>query len=219
MAYMRRSKMPRAWPVPRKGKGQRYIALPSHSVSKGISLLFLLRDILKIGQTRKEVKHFVQAGDVKVNGIVRKDENFPLQIFDIMSLDKIKKNYKLEIVNRKFQLKEVPAKEVGKKVVKISGKKIVSGGAVQMNLEDGQNLIVKEKFGVGDSIVLNTIDHKVEKVLALKEGANVEIILGKHAGEKGKLKGFEKLKRGKNAIIKLEKGEVSLPLKTLLVIE
>jgi small subunit ribosomal protein S4e len=219
MTYIKRSKMPRSWPVPRKGKRQRYIAVPSHSTSKGISLLFLLRDVLKFGQTRKEVKHFVQAGDVKVNGLVRKDENFPMQIFDIMSLDKIKKNYKLEIVNRKFQLKEVPAKEVGKKVVKISGKKLVSKGIVQMNLEDGQNLLAKDKFGVGDSIVLDTIKHKVEKVLAFKAGANVEVISGKHAGEKGKLKGFEELTRGKNAIIKLEKGEVNLPLKTLLVIE
>ena len=215
--HIKRSKMPKAWPIARKGT--KYIAVPSHSVSKGISLLFLLRDILKIARTRKEVKHFVLIGDVKVNSKVRKNENFPVQVFDIVNLEKIKKNYRLEIVNRKFQLKEVSDKDAEKKVVKISGKKILGKDKIQMNLEDGQNLITKGKFSVGDSVVLNLKSGKVEKILALKEGANVEVISGKHAGEKGRLKGFEDLAQGRKVVIKLEKGEVGLPLKTVLVIE
>lgn len=215
--HIKRSKMPKTWPIARKGT--KYIAVPSHSVSKGISLLFLLRDILKIARTRKEVRHFVLAGDVKINGKVRKNENFPVQVFDVVNLEKIKKNYRLEIVNRKFQLKEVSDKDAEKKVVKISGKTILGKDKIQMNLEDGQNLITKEKFRVSDSVVLDLKSGKIEKILALKEGANVEVISGKHAGEKGKLKEFENLTRGRKFVIKLEKGEVGLPLKTILVIE
>jgi ribosomal protein S4E len=87
-----------------------------------------------------------------------------------------------------------------------------------MNLDDGQNIVTKEKFSVGDSALLDTKKDKIVKVLPLKEGATVEIIIGKHAGEKGKLEGFEVLTRGKNYIVKLEDKTVSLPYKTILVI-
>ncbi|MBT3397472.1 30S ribosomal protein S4e [archaeon] len=217
MGHVKKSEMPRTWPVPRKGST--FIAVPSHATSKGISLLFLLRDVLKIAKTRKEARFMTLNGDVKVNNKVRKDENFPVQVFDVLSLDKAKLNYRLEIVNRKFSLKEISASDAGKKVVKISGKTTLGKDLVQINLEDGQNLITKEKFSVSDSVVLDTKANKISKILPLKEGANVEVISGKHAGEKGKLKGFEELVRGKNIVVKLEKGEVSLPLKTLLVIE
>ena len=211
--------MPTSWPIPRKGKGKRFISVPSHATSKGISLLFLLRDVLKIAKTKKEVRFMALNGLVKVNNKVRKNENFPLQVFDVINLEKAKKNYRLEIVNRKFSLKEISDKEANEKVVKIIGKKTLGKNKIQINLDDGQNMVTKEKFSVGDSVVLNTVESKIVNILPLKEGANVEIISGKHAGEKGKLVGFEELVRGKNYRVKLESLEVSLPFKTILVIK
>jgi small subunit ribosomal protein S4e len=87
-----------------------------------------------------------------------------------------------------------------------------------MNLGDGQNFISKEKFSVGDSVIVNTKENKIVKILPLKEGAKVEIVSGKHAGEKGTVKSFEELVRGKNYTIKLEDKIVSLPYKTILVV-
>ncbi len=219
MAHIKKTVMPKTWPVPRKGKGKRYVAVPSHATRKGISLLFLLRDVLKIAQTRKEVRHMTLNGMVMVNNKVRSDENFPLQVFDVLNLELAKKNYRLKIVNKKFSLVEISNKEAGSKIVKIIGKKILSEGKVQMNLDDGQNVLSKDKFSVGDSIVLDTKKNVVSKVLALKKGSKVEIVGGKHAGEKGELIGFEELVRGRNYKIKLENGTVSLPYKTILVIE
>jgi small subunit ribosomal protein S4e len=218
MAHIKKTQMPKSWPVPRKGRGKRYVAVPSHATSKGISLLFLLRDALKLVKTRKEAKYMTLNGMVKVNNKVRHDENFPVQVFDVVNLEKAKLNYRLEIINRKFNLKEISAKDANTKIVKISGKKVIGKDKIQMNLDDGQNIITKEKFSVGDSALLNTKEDKIEKILPLKEGANVEIIIGKHAGEKGKLEGFEELTRGKNYIIKLEDKTVNLPYRTILVI-
>tara|TARA_Y100000310_G_scaffold265631_1_gene276767 strand:- start:6371 stop:7030 length:660 start_codon:yes stop_codon:yes gene_type:complete len=219
MSHIKKSKMPRSWPIPRKGRGKRFVAVPTHATSKGISLLFLLRDVLKLGKTRKEVKYMTLNGLVKINNKIRNDESFPVQLFDVVNLDEAKLNYRLEIVNRNFSLKKISKKEAERKIVKILGKTILGKNKIQMNLDDGQNIITKEKFFVGDSVVLNINDGKIEKVLPLKEGSNVEIILGKHAGEKGKLKGFEKLAKGRNCLIKLENREVSLLPKTVLVIE
>ena len=89
-----------------------------------------------------------------------------------------------------------------------------------MNLEDGSNMLYKEKFNVGDSVIVNLKTKKVDKILPLKKGAKIEVISGKHAGREGELTGFEKLSRGKDYLIKLEDGNsVSLPFKTILVIK
>lgn len=220
MAHIKKTKMPKTWPVPRKGRGKRFVAVPSHNVGKGISLLFLIRDVLGIAKTRKEVKHMTLNGMVKINNKVRHDENFPVNVLDILNLNAGKENkyYRLAIVNKKFSLVDIDAKEADSKIVKIVGKKVLSGGKVQMNLRDGQNFLTKVKFSVGDSVVLDTKNDKVGKVLGLKKGAKVEIILGKHAGEKGELVGFEELIRGRNYEVKLEHGLVSLPYKTILVV-
>lgn len=218
MAHIKKSQMPKAWPVPRKGGKKRFVAVPSHATSKGISVLFLLRDVLKIAKTRKEVRYMTLNGMVKVNNLVRTDENFPVQVFDTVNLEKAKLNYKLEIVNRKFKLVEITAKEAETKIVKIVGKKTIGKDKIQMNLGDGQNILTKEKFSVGDSIVLNTKEQKILKILPLKEGAKIEVVLGKHAGEMGELVGFDELTRGRTYQIKLEDKTVSLPYKTILVI-
>ena len=211
--------MPTTWPLPRKNHKKKFISVPSHASSKCISVLFILRDVLKLAKTRKEARYMTLTGYVKVNNKVRTDEDFPVQVFDVISLEKAKLNYRLEIVNKKFHLTEISDKEAQTKIVKICGKKILNGGKVQMNLDDGQNIISKDKFSVGDSVLLNTKENKIEKILSLKEGAEVEIILGKHAGNKGKLIRFENLVNGRSYVVKLNDKEVSLPFKTLLVIK
>ncbi len=215
--YQKRNKMSKKWPVPRKGT--KYLAVASHAKSKGIPLVFVLREILGIVKTRREARFMCLNGDVKINNRIRKDEKFPVQVFDIINLEKSGKNYRMEIKNRKFALKEVSGKDAGRKIAKIIGKKILGKDRVQMNLDDGQNFITKEKFSLGDSVIINTMEKKIEKILGLKEGANVEVVLGKHAGEKGKLKNIITLDRKKRYHIKLNEKEVNLPSKTILVIE
>ena len=184
---IKKSKMPRSWPIQRKSNKSRYIAVPSHSLNKSISILFVLRNIFKLASTRKEVRHILAEGQVKINNIVKKDENSPIQIFDTISLEKLKKFYRLEIVNRKFYLSEIKKSETNKKISKILGKTILRKNLSQMNLEDGTNILTKLKFNVGDSIILNTKEKTIEKVLPLKLKAKIEIVLGKHAGfKKGK---------------------------------
>ncbi len=220
MAHIKKTEMPKTWPVPRKGKRKRYVAVPSHGTSKGISLLFLIRDVLKIARSRKEVRVMTLNKMVRINNKVRMDENFPVNVLDVVCLSagKDERFYRLEIVNKKFKLAPIKKSEADSKVVKIVGKKILSGGKVQMNLRDGRNFLSKVKFSVGDSVLLDTKKDKVVKVLGLKKGAKVEVISGKHAGEKGELVGFEDLVRGRNYEIKLENGTVRLPYKTILVV-
>jgi len=217
--HIKKTQMPTTWPVSRKGKRKRFVAVPSHAISRGISLLFLLRDVLKLVKTRKEARYMTLNGMVKVNSHIRYDVNFPVQVFDTLNLEKANLNYRLEIVNKKFSLVKISTKDAEKKIVKIIGKKILGIKKIQMNLDDGQNFLTDVKFSVGDSVILNTKTNNIEKVLPLEKGAKIEIITGKHSGERGELDGFKELARGRTYIIKLEDKVVNLPYKTILVVE
>jgi len=210
-----RSELPANWPLPRKGT--KYFVVSSHSPSDGIPLQIVLRDILKVGATRKETRFMLLNKEVSVNKQVRISKKFPVRIFDIVTLQKTNKNYRLIIGGKKVKFEEISEKDSNKKIVKIVGKVLLSKTSFQMNLEDGSNFIVKDSFKTGDSAVLNLKEKKIEKIVALKEGAKVFIVSGKHSGKEGKIKQIFEDK--KEYLIKLNEEEVKLPLKVILVID
>ena len=216
--HKKRTEMPNTWPIARKVRKHRFIAQPTHDAANSITILAVLRDILKFATTRKEVKFILNNGELKINNKLRKDDTYPVSAFDTISFEKLNKYYRLEIVNKKFTLKEISKKEASFKTVKISGKKVLSNNKTQLNLEDGNNFIVDIEFNVGDSVVLNTSDNKIEKVLPLRKGAKVEVISGKHAGKSGEILSIDEMRRGRQYKIKFEDSEVFLPHKTFFVI-
>lgn len=215
MAHKTRSELPSNWPLPRKGT--KYFVGSSHSPSEGIPIQIALRDVLKVGSTRKEVRFMLLNKEISVNGKVRINKKFPVRVFDIITIQKLGKSYRLEISGKKLKFEEVSAKDSNKKIVKIIGKILISKNEFQMNLEDGSNFIVKTKFNTGSSAVLNLKENKIEKILELAEGAKVLVVSGKHSGKEGKVK--ELFTDEKEYLIKFDDGEAKLPLKVILVVD
>jgi small subunit ribosomal protein S4e len=215
--HIKRNEMPKTWPVARKGT--KYLLVASHSKRAGIPILFTLREMLGLARTRKEVIYMVHNKEIKLNGKIIHDDKIPMQISDVLGIEKIGKNYRLEIKKGKFKLEEIGEKDAGKKIAKIIGKKILEKNKTQINLSDGRNFIIKENFSVGDSALINLKENKIEKILRLKDGAKVEIIGGKHVGQEGEIKKEKLLERERRFIVKIGKGEIDLPSKTLKVIE
>jgi small subunit ribosomal protein S4e len=213
MAHNTRTELPKNWPMPRKGT--KYFIVANHENNKAMPLLMALRDVLNIVKTRREARYMLLNKEISINGQMRRDEKFPVRLFDIITLEKTKKNYRLNIVGKKIKFEEVSGKDAGRKIVRIIGKVLISKDKTQMNLEDGTNFIVKEKFNTGDSAVISLKENKIEKMIPMKEGAKVLIVGGKHSGKQGEV--LEVLEN-KEFIIKFEDGEVKLPLKTLLVV-
>ncbi len=87
-----------------------------------------------------------------------------------------------------------------------------------MNLDDGTNLLVQDKFSVGDSAIVDLKDMKLKKILPMKEGANVFVVSGKHSGKEGKVKEIVVQNGKKEYLIKFKDNEAKLPIKTLLVV-
>lgn len=204
-----RNELSSLWPIPRKGT--RFIVVASHNNENGIPVLIFLREVMRAGKTKSEVKRIISQEKVKINGKVIKDEKYPLVLFDVLELEG--KKYKVIIKNKKFALEETKAKE---KVSKVIGKKILRDGKVQVNLNDGRNFLSKEKIAVGDSVVYNFADKKVENILHLKDNSNVIVISGGHIGEEGKIEKINE--KNSRAEVKLGKEKVNLEINSLMAI-
>ncbi|MBI2004147.1 hypothetical protein HYS72_01650 [Candidatus Pacearchaeota archaeon] len=215
MGHLKRQSVSKNWPIIRKGTA--FVVKPTSK--KGIPLLIVLRDLLKIAQTREEVKTAIQKKYLLINNRAVKDEKIGMALFDTLSILPSKIYYRLELSEKgKFELKKIKEEESNKKIAKIINKKIISGKKIQLNLNDGGNFLVEPKFScmTNDSAIINFKDKKIEKCLPLKEKSNAIVFAGKHSGKIGQI---EEIKERKMAIIDCNKNKINVLIKQLMVIE
>ncbi len=183
MKHLKRRKIPKNWPIPRKGT--KYVIKPSFGLTNGIPLVLVLREVLKVAKNRKEVKKAIHEKNILINGSIVKEEKTNVQLFDKITLVPSKKNYELDLsTNGKYSVNEAKSK-VEEKVAKIIDKKMLKGKKIQLNLSDGRNFISDIKCSVNDSVVVDLKNKKISKCLPLKEGSNILVVAGKHTGERG----------------------------------
>jgi small subunit ribosomal protein S4e len=200
MVYLNRNNFGKFWPIARKGS--KYVTRSSHNLGESVPLMVVMRDILKLVRTKKELKKLINEKQVKINGKLIQVVNYPICLFDVLSLEGLKKNYKMILSeNKRFGFEEIADKDAKSRVYKVLNKKILSKGVVQLNLNNGKNILSKEKIGIGDGIVLDFAG-KVLDVVKLKKGSNAVVIEGKHAGDKGKIEGV--IERGGKKLVKIK---------------
>jgi small subunit ribosomal protein S4e len=202
-----RQNISKIWPIRRKGT--KYIVVPSHSPNEGIPLLIISREMLGIVKTRKELKRILLDKKILINNQIVKNDNHSLLLFDTLALKDEKKYYRLSYNNAgKLTLESISEKESETKICKVVNKKMLPMNKIQINFNDGRNILSKEKINVGDSAIINFKDKKIEKILHVKEKVKVLIIKGKHRGELGIIektngKEIEVISEGKSLNIKL----------------
>jgi small subunit ribosomal protein S4e len=213
MAHLKRQQVPKEWPVHRKGTT--FVVKPNF---KGLPILVILRDVLKIAKNRKEVKRALYEKKVLLNGKIVREEKNSAVLFDVLTIVPSKENYRVELKeNGKFKVKKISDAEAKGKVAKIINKKTLKGEKVQINLSDGRNVLSDMKCNVGDSIVMSFEKNKVEKCLALKEKTRVIVFSGKHAGKQGEVK---KIKSERNmASLNVNGEDINVLIKQIMVIE
>jgi small subunit ribosomal protein S4e len=181
MSHLKRKSIPKEWPISRKGS-----TFVAKNISKGVPVLVVLRDLLKIVRNRKEVKKAIYMKHILVSNRIVDDEKKAMELFDTLTIIPSKKNYKLILSEHgKYDVEEISEKEAKEKVSKIIGKKVVKNKKTQLNLWDGRNYLSDIKCQVNDSVIIDLEKNKILKCLPLKEKCEVLIIGGKHAGAKG----------------------------------
>ncbi|RLG15673.1 hypothetical protein DRN69_02690, partial [Candidatus Pacearchaeota archaeon] len=104
--HLKRQKVPKNWPIERKGTA--YVVRPRSNLNKGIPILIILRDLLKIAQNKKEVKKALHLKQILLNGKAVRDEKQSVLLFDIITIVPSKKNYRIELSkNKKFKFTEI----------------------------------------------------------------------------------------------------------------
>ncbi|MEM0173711.1 MAG: 30S ribosomal protein S4e [Sulfolobaceae archaeon] len=184
-----------------------------YKLSESIPLAIFLRDYLKIATTLREARRIIAERKVLVDGKIRTDYKFPVGRMAVVSIPAVHEYYRVIPHPVKFLWPiKITSEEAKYKYVRIMNKTIVKGGLLQLNLEDGRNILVpKEKFSEYNLPTLTTLkiellSQNIIDVFPLKEGSYAIIIGGKNVGIHGIIKSIQyaKYKRKKYSIVTLE---------------
>ncbi len=194
--HLSRLAAPRSWPISRKGI--KWIAKPTpgaHNTETALPLVVLVRDILNITGTSKEVKKLVHSRDLLVNQRSPKDIRLPVGLFDIISFPKAKLNYRLIFSrNGKLEPEEIKAGDANSLPVKIKTKTTIRGGKTQLNLSNGWNVLVnKDTYRTNDVVVIDLSNGKIKEHRKFGAGKEVYVTGGKQLGITGKLKAVKQV--------------------------
>lgn len=211
--HIKRKTIPKFWPIARTGN--KYLAVPSHNKNEALPLVIVMRELLGLVKTKKELKKVLNEKKILVNGKIVMETNYPVSLFDSVAIPSINKYFRVVLVAKKLSLAPIAEKEINTGLFKVINKILVAKGKTQLNLSNGRNIITSEKIQVGNFVAVDNIKNKIIKMIPLEKDTKVIVIKGKHMGESGKIK--EIVKEGQNNIakIKADKGEISTEINNL----
>ena len=204
--HLKRLVAPKSWKI--KRKGITFVTRPNpgmHSKKNSISINVVLRDMLKYAKTTRDVKVILSKGDILVDGKQIKDNRFSVGVMDLIDIPKTKESFRV-LLNKKGNISLIKLKqdEAKVKLCKIIGKSVIKTGKIQLNLNDGKNMIIdKNNYNTGDTLVIDVPEQKIKEHLKFEKGVCIYLSGGKHKGESGIIEEI------KNSIIKVkpESGE------------
>ena len=186
--HLKRYKAPKTWPIHPKEDTWTVKPSPgSHAINHSLPLTLIIRDVLGLADNSREAKRIINSGNVLVDGRVIKDYKFPVGFMDLIEIPKTDEFYRL-LLDNKGRLKLDAVSKDSSKLCKIINKTSIKDGKTQLNLHDGQNLIVEDgDYSAADVISLNISTKEIEEVYKFEEGASVLVTGGKHTGEIGNI--------------------------------
>ncbi len=170
--HLKRLAMPRSWPLPRKTTV--WVSRPTpgaHALELCMPITLVIRDVLRLAKTAREVRFILHNELAKVDGRVVKDTRRGVGLMDVMTLGE--EHYRCVLDhNGRLQYRRISADEASWKVCRIEGKTTIKGGRTQLNLHDGRNIIVDDptEYSTGESLKLNLPDQKILEHIRFGEG-------------------------------------------------
>ena len=184
-SHLKRLAIPRSWPLPRKTTvwvtRQRAGA---HSLERSMPLNIIIRDVIGLAKTTREVKRILHLGLVKVDGRVVKDTRRGVGLMDVLTLGE--ENFRCVLdTNGRLRYRTISADEAGWKVCRIEGKSTVKGGKTQIHLHDGRNILVDDasEHKTGDSVKISLPEQKILEHIKFGEGTRCMLVGGVHVGK------------------------------------
>ncbi|MFA6073536.1 MAG: hypothetical protein WC758_05465 [Candidatus Woesearchaeota archaeon] len=191
--HIKRIAAPKTWNILRKTT--KFVTKQNpgaHSKNNSISLNNLLKDMLNVTKTTKETKYVLTKQEVLVNGKRRKDNKAQAGFLDTVTIPSINKSYRISTDKKgMLKTKEITLEQANELILKVTGKSKIRSGKVQVNTLNGYNLLLADtdakKYNIGDTIIFNKSENKINHHLLLAKGAHVFIVTGKHASKYGEI--------------------------------
>src|SRR3989338_7732500 len=96
--HLKRLAIPRSWELPRKAT--KYIirqAPGPHSLAQSLPLGIVLRDLLGIAKTAREVRYVLQQREILVDGKRRREPHFAVGPMDIVAIPATQQYFRMTI--------------------------------------------------------------------------------------------------------------------------
>lgn len=216
---LKRQKAPRFWDI--KRKDSQFILGPRpgpYSKSKCYPVGVVLRDVLHLSSNANETKNILNSGQIKIDGVIRRDPRFGVGIMDIIEITSNNEAFRLIPKGSKL-LVPIKTTEKSKKLLKITSKSTIRGGKIQYGFHDGKSLIQDNKeMKVGDVCLMSIPEMKIENHIKFENGCFVLVVQGENAGKIGRV---EEIKEGlfalpKRVILTFEEKTVELPVELIM---
>jgi len=219
--HLKRIRAPKFWKISRKERKWTIAPRPGpHKKFECIPLLIIVRDILHLAETGKEAKSIIKKGEILVDGKPRKDFAYPVGLFDVIAIPKIKSFYRVVPTSYGLDLLKIDEKESNLKICKIFNKTTVKKGKIQLNLNDGKNILADGEFKTGGSVLIELPSLKIVEYIPMEKNFIGIVVKGKRSGMMGKIKKLVKGKFGQPAkvICTIGNEEVEILEKYLFVV-
>jgi small subunit ribosomal protein S4e len=182
--HLKRLAMPRSWPLPRKTSV--WVSKPkpgAHSLERGMPLNMIMRDVLGVATSNREVRHILNQGLVSIDGRVCKETRRSVGLMDVLTLGE--DNYRCVLDHKgRLRYRPIPASDASWKVCRIEGKTTIKGGKTQLNLHDGRNVIVDDAsaYSTNDALKIALPSQDILEHITFAEGTRCFLIGGVHVG-------------------------------------
>ncbi|MEZ0346539.1 MAG: 30S ribosomal protein S4e [Infirmifilum sp.] len=218
LRHLRRSVAPPFWPISRKQYVWTVRPKPGpHPLTRSIPLGIVIRDLLGYATSMKEARRILAEKKIAVDGRIVTDYKFPIGLMDVIHILPEDKYYRV-VPDEKAKLKliEIRKEEAVHKLGRVIRKQTVPGGAIQITLHDGRNLILSKEGTEGqsnikpfDSVLITIPKQSLVRHIPLKEGILAVVTEGRHTGFVGRIESIQHIFKRRNAIVVLknEKGE------------
>jgi small subunit ribosomal protein S4e len=146
-------------------------------------LVMIIRDVLGLAKSVREVRTILHNKLVRIDGRIVKDPRIGVGLMDVLTLGEQHFRCVLD-QNGKLRYRQIAESDAGWKVCRIEGKTTIKGGKTQLSLHDGRCIIVDDAnaYSSGDSLKISLPGQDIIEHLSFTDGCASYLIGGSHVG-------------------------------------
>jgi small subunit ribosomal protein S4e len=166
----------------------------AHKARECMPLLIILRNRLKYALNGREAQMILRQKLVKVDGRSRVDPKYPVGFQDVVEIPRTKEQFRaLYDVKGRFTLVKVQDAEAKIKLCKVTNVHTTTGRVPIVTTHDGRRLrYASPKILIGDTLVVNIEDQKVQEVIKMRIGKQAIVTGGANRGRIGTILSLER---------------------------